>query len=58
MSNDDECCLPLPQSWMDILVEEPSDHRAVQRSTKQSRRSRRVCDRVKAFVKSVEIAEG
>ena len=52
MSDDDECCLPLPQSWMDILVEE-SDHRAVQRSTKQCTRSRRVCDRANAFVKTL-----
>ena len=51
--DDDERCVPLPQSWMDILVEEPSEYRAVKRSTKISRRSRRVCDRVNAFAKTL-----
>ena len=51
--DDDEWCVPLPQSWMDILVEEPSEYRAVKRSTKKSRHSRRVCDRVNAFAKTL-----
>ena len=51
--DDDEWCVPLPQSWMDILVEEPSEYRAVKRSTKNIRRSRRVCDRVNAFAKTL-----